>query len=76
MSTAFTVSIDLASATTGISAAERASTISRVGHPDAKPEDFVRPGHVFPLRYREGGVLKRMGHTEVGQRRCKLTEYV
>lgn len=50
--------------TTGISAGERAATIVRLGSPDATPEDFVRPGHVFPLRYREGGVLKRTGHTE------------
>ena len=64
MKTAFTVSVDLAASTTGISAAERAATIARLGAPDAKPEDFVRPGHVFPLRYREGGVLKRTGHTE------------
>jgi 3,4-dihydroxy 2-butanone 4-phosphate synthase/GTP cyclohydrolase II len=64
MKTAFTVSCDLAVATTGISAAERAGTIARLGSPDATAEDFVRPGHVFPLRYREGGVLKRTGHTE------------
>lgn len=64
MKTAFTVSCDLTASTTGISAAERAATIARLGSPDATPEDFVRPGHVFPLRYREGGVLKRTGHTE------------
>ena len=64
MNTAFTVSVDLTNSLTGISAGERGATIARLGHPDAAPEDFVRPGHVFPLRYREGGVLKRMGHTE------------
>ena len=64
MKTAFTVSVDLKTSTTGISAGERAATIARLGHPDAHEDDFVRPGHVFPLRYREGGVLKRTGHTE------------
>ena len=64
MRTAFTVSVDLKTAKTGISAGERAATIARLGHPSAVAEDFVRPGHVFPLRYREGGVLKRTGHTE------------
>ena len=64
MKTAFTVSVDLATSTTGISAAERAATIAKLGDPNAEESDFVRPGHVFPLRYREGGVLKRTGHTE------------
>ena len=64
MRTAFTVSVDLKTATTGISAGERAQTIAQLGSPDASADDFVRPGHVFPLRYREGGVLKRTGHTE------------
>lgn len=64
MSTAFTVSIDASSVTTGISAYERAETIQKVLHSDVKPEDFRRPGHIFPLRYREGGVLRRAGHTE------------
>ncbi|CUH94226.1 Riboflavin biosynthesis protein RibBA [Propionispora sp. 2/2-37] len=64
MSTAFTVSIDANCVTTGISAYERAETIRKVLHSDAKPEDFRRPGHIFPLRYREGGVLRRAGHTE------------
>ena len=64
MRTAFTVSVDLKASTTGISAGERAATIARLGQPDADADDFVRPGHVFPLRYREGGVLKRTGHTE------------
>jgi 3,4-dihydroxy 2-butanone 4-phosphate synthase/GTP cyclohydrolase II len=63
--TAFTVSIDVTQGTTtGISAADRAMTIQAVIDPATKPEDLVRPGHIFPLRYREGGVLKRAGHTE------------
>lgn len=63
--TAFTVSIDAVGAvTTGISAEDRARTIQIAIHPDTKPEDLRRPGHIFPLRAREGGVLKRAGHTE------------
>lgn len=62
--TAFTVSIDHKTVTTGISAQERAITIQRVIDSTAKPTDFIRPGHVFPLRAREGGVLRRAGHTE------------
>ncbi|HVL81946.1 MAG TPA: 3,4-dihydroxy-2-butanone-4-phosphate synthase [Actinomycetota bacterium] len=61
---AFTVSIDHVSVTTGISAPERALTIRRVLDPGARPQDFRRPGHVFPLRARPGGVLERPGHTE------------
>lgn len=64
LSTAFTVSIDHAGCTTGISAFERSHTIQKALDPDAKPVDFRRPGHVFPLIAREGGVLKRTGHTE------------
>lgn len=63
--TAFTVSIDLAAGTTtGISASDRARTIRAVVDPASKPSDFHRPGHIFPLRYHEGGVLVRPGHTE------------
>jgi 3,4-dihydroxy 2-butanone 4-phosphate synthase / GTP cyclohydrolase II len=63
--TAFTVSIDARrDVTTGISAADRATTIRALVDPSTKPEDLSRPGHIFPLRYREGGVLKRAGHTE------------
>ena len=62
--TAFTVSIDHVDTTTGISAYERSVTAMKVEDPDAKPEDFRRPGHMFPLQAREGGVLKRTGHTE------------
>jgi 3,4-dihydroxy 2-butanone 4-phosphate synthase/GTP cyclohydrolase II len=63
--TAFTVSVDArAGTTTGISAADRATTIRALIDPATRPADLVRPGHIFPLRYREGGVLKRAGHTE------------
>ena len=63
--TAFTVSIEARhGVTTGISAADRATTILTAVRPDAKPYDLVRPGHVFPLRAREGGVLQRAGQTE------------
>ncbi|MGH2710992.1 MAG: bifunctional 3,4-dihydroxy-2-butanone-4-phosphate synthase/GTP cyclohydrolase II [Actinomycetota bacterium] len=71
--TAFTVSIDVTKdTTTGISAADRAATILAVIDPETKPADLVRPGHVFPLRYREGGVLKRAGHTEAAVDLAKL----
>jgi 3,4-dihydroxy 2-butanone 4-phosphate synthase/GTP cyclohydrolase II len=62
--TAFTVSVDAADSTTGISAAERARTIRKLVDPDTKPEDLVCPGHVFPLIAMDGGVLERAGHTE------------
>lgn len=63
-STAFTVSIDHVDTTTGISAVERSITARKTVEEGAKPEDFRRPGHMFPLEAREGGVLKRTGHTE------------
>ena len=63
--TAFTVSVDYVhGTTTGISAADRAATIRSLADPGTKPSDLARPGHIFPLRCREGGVLKRAGHTE------------
>ncbi len=63
--TAFTVSVDARNrTTTGISAADRAATIAALIDPSTQPSDLRRPGHIFPLRYREGGVLKRAGHTE------------
>jgi 3,4-dihydroxy 2-butanone 4-phosphate synthase/GTP cyclohydrolase II len=63
--TAFTVSVDAKQGTTtGISAADRAKTIKAVVDPASKPDDLVRPGHIFPLRAREGGVLVRAGQTE------------
>ena len=65
LSTAFTVSVDvLAGATTGISAHDRAATIKALINPNTAPDDLARPGHIFPLRYMEGGVLKRAGQTE------------
>ena len=70
--TAFTVSIDHVSTTTGISAFERSHTIMKAISDSAKPEDFRRPGHVFPLRAREGGVLVRQGHTETAVDLAKL----
>lgn len=62
--TAFTVSVDHCSTTTGISAHERAATIQGLISSDSKAADFRKPGHIFPLRYKEGGVLRRTGHTE------------
>ena len=62
--TAFTVSVDAVSTTTGISAYERWETVTKIIDPEARPEDFRRPGHVFPLRSVPGGVLRRAGHTE------------
>jgi 3,4-dihydroxy 2-butanone 4-phosphate synthase/GTP cyclohydrolase II len=63
--TAFTISVDAGrGTTTGISAADRATTIRALIGPRTRPGDLVRPGHIFPLRYRDGGVLMRAGHTE------------
>ena len=70
--TAFSVSIDHADTTTGISAYERAYTMKKCTEEGAQPSDFRRPGHVFPLRAREGGVLVRIGHTEATVDLCKL----
>ena len=78
--TAFTVSIDHVSTTTGISAAERSVTAMKAVEDGARPEDFRRPGHMFPLIARPGGVLERNGHTEAtvdllrhaGMRQCGL----
>lgn len=64
MRTAFTVTVDHKSSTTGISAFERAKTINELANPESVSNDFVRPGHVFPLVSRNGGVLKRTGRTE------------
>jgi 3,4-dihydroxy 2-butanone 4-phosphate synthase/GTP cyclohydrolase II len=72
-STAFTVSIEAAEGvTTGISAQDRATTIRAAINPAARPEDVVRPGHVFPLRARKGGVLVRAGQTEGSVDLCRL----
>src|SRR5450432_2323192 len=63
--TDFTVSVDAArGVTTGISAHDRAATIRTIAKPKSTPEDLVQPGHIFPLRAKEGGVLRRAGHTE------------
>ena len=63
--TAFTVSVDARDGiATGISAADRSTTVATLIDPTSKPDSLARPGHIFPLRYREGGVLKRAGHTE------------
>ncbi|NPV91390.1 MAG: bifunctional 3,4-dihydroxy-2-butanone-4-phosphate synthase/GTP cyclohydrolase II [Firmicutes bacterium] len=72
LGTAFTVSIDAVDTTTGISAHERAYTVQKVLDPRTKPEDIRRPGHIFPLRYKEGGVLRRAGHTETAVDLAKL----
>src|SRR5690625_5380343 len=62
---AFTISVDHKKlTTTGISAPDRANTIRELINPEAKPHDFRRPGHVFPLKAVDGGVLRRAGHTE------------
>lgn len=70
--TAFTVSVDHVDTTTGVSPAERAYTMQKIIDPASKSEDFRRPGHVFPLIYKEGGVLVRNGHTEASLDLCRL----
>jgi 3,4-dihydroxy 2-butanone 4-phosphate synthase/GTP cyclohydrolase II len=73
--TAFTVSIDAREGTTtGISANDRWRTIRAVLDPDTKPHDLARPGHLYPLRYEEGGVLKRAGHTETAVDLARLAD--
>ena len=73
LSTAFTVSVDsLIGTTTGISASDRSDTIKALINEDTKPEDLGRPGHIFPLRYVDGGVLKRTGQTEASIELCRL----
>ena len=64
LGTNFTVPVDHRSCRTGITAQERAQTILAIVDPASKPSDFVRPGHLFPLTAKEGGVLRRAGHTE------------
>jgi 3,4-dihydroxy 2-butanone 4-phosphate synthase/GTP cyclohydrolase II len=72
-STAFTVSVDARrGTTTGISARERCDTILATVAPDARPDDLITPGHIFPLRARRGGVLVRSGHTEGSVDLCRL----
>jgi 3,4-dihydroxy 2-butanone 4-phosphate synthase/GTP cyclohydrolase II len=73
LGTNFTVSIEAASGvTTGISAADRARTVQAAVNPNAKPEDLIQPGHIFPLMAQNGGVLVRAGHTEAGCDLAKL----
>jgi 3,4-dihydroxy 2-butanone 4-phosphate synthase / GTP cyclohydrolase II len=75
--TAFTVSIDLVGqgCTTGISAYDRATGIRAMTHPDTLPEDFARPGHIFPLIAKKGGVLRRTGHTEAATDLARLAGF-
>lgn len=72
--TPFTVSVDLIGhgCTTGISASDRAKTIYALANPSTRPEDLGRPGHIFPLRAKKGGVLERAGHTEASVDLCRL----
>ena len=70
--TAFTVSIDHLTTTTGITAVERSITALACVKKDAKPEDFRRPGHMFPLKAKKNGVLERNGHTEATVDLCRL----
>jgi 3,4-dihydroxy 2-butanone 4-phosphate synthase/GTP cyclohydrolase II len=71
--TAYTVSVDArAGVTTGISAADRSVTLQLLADPDTQVDDLVRPGHIFPLRARSGGVLARRGHTEAAVDLCRL----
>ncbi|MDQ6855351.1 MAG: bifunctional 3,4-dihydroxy-2-butanone-4-phosphate synthase/GTP cyclohydrolase II [Actinomycetota bacterium] len=73
--TAFTVSVDAKrGTTTGISAADRATTVHTLIDRASTPDDLARPGHIFPLRYREGGVLKRAGHTEAAVDLARLAD--
>jgi 3,4-dihydroxy 2-butanone 4-phosphate synthase/GTP cyclohydrolase II len=74
--TPFTVSVDYRQGTsTGISAADRAKTIRALADPEASPYDFARPGHIFPLRARTGGVLRRAGHTEAAVDLARLAGF-
>ena len=77
LGTAFTVSVDLKGngVTSGISAADRSKTVKHLTNEQAKSEDFIRPGHVFPLSAKEGGVLRRTGHTEAAIDFARLAGY-
>jgi 3,4-dihydroxy 2-butanone 4-phosphate synthase/GTP cyclohydrolase II len=74
LGTAFTVPVDHVTARTGITAAERSTTITAILSPTSTPGDFVRPGHLFPLVAKEGGVLRRAGHTEAAVDLARLAE--
>lgn len=71
----FTVSVDSRLVSTGISAADRALTVRSLIDEKTKPEDLLRPGHIFPLRYNKGGVLSREGHTEAAVDLVKLAGF-
>ncbi|KAG6857428.1 hypothetical protein H0H87_003495 [Tephrocybe sp. NHM501043] len=72
--TAYTITVDYKhGTTTGISASDRSATVRALASPTSLPSDFTRPGHMVPLRARDGGVLTRMGHTESGVDLCLLT---
>lgn len=73
--TAFTVSVDYVGGTTGISAFERAETLKQLIEPEAQASDFTKPGHIFPLVAKDGGVLKRAGHTEAAIDLAKLAGF-
>jgi 3,4-dihydroxy 2-butanone 4-phosphate synthase / GTP cyclohydrolase II len=71
----FTVSVDYKKGTTtGISSCDRSTTIKALADKNSNPKDFSKPGHIFPLRYEEGGVLKRPGHTEAAVDLCKIAQ--
>lgn len=70
--TAFTISVDFKETTTGISTGERAHTLKELANSNAQPQDFLRPGHIFPLMAKEGGVIARRGHTEAAVDLAKL----
>ncbi len=73
LATAFTISVDYRQGlTTGISAEERCSTVRALANPNVGADDFVRPGHIFPLVAKEGGVMIRSGHTEAAVDLCRL----
>jgi len=72
LKTAFLTPVDIRSAKTGITAAERCETIRRLAAPDCQADEFVRPGHVYPLLAKEGGVLRRAGHTEAAADLAKM----
>jgi len=74
LGTAFTVPVDHRTARTGITAGERADTIAAIMDPASTPSDFVRPGHLFPLLAKEGGVLRRAGHTEAAIDLARMAE--
>lgn len=77
MKTAYAVTCDYrAGVTTGISASDRCNTARRLANPEAVASDFNRPGHMIPLRYHEGGVLKRRGHTEASVGEWRRTRFL